>query len=139
MGCPVDFPYFNRPRVARIMRTTALILRALTEATVISRENTILTPDTAFESASATATDDPQNAATSFVLELARALHEYGTPAHHLEAAMQIVVRALGLNAEFFSTPTSIMVGFGGHIDQRVHLLRVEPGEPNLGKLAQLD
>ncbi len=103
------------------------------------RENTILTPDTALDSALATATDDSQSATTSFVLELARALHEYGTPAHHLEVAMQTVVRALEINADFFSTPTSIMVGFGGHHDQRVHLLRVEPGEPNLGKLAQLD
>jgi len=86
-----------------------------------------------------TAADDLQTAATGFVLELARALHEYGTPAHHLEVALQTVARALGLTAEFFSTPTSIMIGFGRDIDQRVHLLRVEPGEPNLGKLAQLD
>jgi uncharacterized membrane protein YjjP (DUF1212 family) len=89
-------------------------------------EITILSPITVSESLLPTAADDPQSAATGFVLELAQALHEYGTPAHHLEVAMQTVVKALGLSAEFFSTPTSIMVGFGGHIDQRVHLLRVE-------------
>lgn len=77
-------------------------------------------------------------AASGFVLELARALHESGTPAHRLEDALETVATRLGLTAEFFSTPTSIMVGFGELADQRVHLLRVEPGEPNLGKLAQL-
>jgi uncharacterized membrane protein YjjP (DUF1212 family) len=80
-----------------------------------------------------------QTAATGFVLELARALHEYGTPAHQLEVALDAVARALGLTAEFFSTPTSIMVGFGHRFEQRVHLLRVEPADPNLNKLAQLD
>ncbi len=73
-----------------------------------------------------------------FVLELARLLHAYGMPAHRLELALQTVADQLGLKAEFFSTPTSIMVGFGELSDQRVHLLRVDPGEPNLGNLAQL-
>ncbi len=77
-------------------------------------------------------------ASTHFVLELARAMHESGTPAHRLEQSLTIVADRLGLTAEFFSTPTSIMVGVGTLIDQRVHLLRVEPGAPNLGKLAQL-
>ncbi len=80
----------------------------------------------------------PQSAAAGFVLELARALHEYGTPAHRLEVALQTVATRLGLHAEFFSTPTSIMVGFGEVNDQRVHLLRVEPGGTNLGNLALL-
>ena len=79
-----------------------------------------------------------QAAATGFVLELASALHESGTPSHRLEAALQTVASRLGLTAVFFSTPTSIMVGFGDLVDQRVHLLRVEPGETNLGNLAQL-
>ncbi len=79
-----------------------------------------------------------RTAATGFVLELARALHEYGTPAHRLEAALQTVASRLGLRAEFFSTPTSIMIGFGEVIDQDVHLLRVEPGQTNLGNLALL-
>ncbi|MCC6244888.1 MAG: threonine/serine exporter family protein [Gemmatimonadaceae bacterium] len=82
---------------------------------------------------------DPKTAAASrFVLELARALHEYGTPAHRLELALQTVAQQLGVTAVFFSTPTSIMVGFGPLEAQHVHLLRVEPGEPNLGNLAQL-
>jgi len=89
------------------------------------------------ESPLLTSTGEGETAA--LVLELARALHEYGTPAHHLEVALETVSSSLGLTAEFFSTPTSIMIGFGRHPQQRVHLLRVEPGEPNLGKLALLD
>ncbi len=77
-------------------------------------------------------------AATGFVLELARALHTYGTPAHRLEVDLSMVAHRLGLTAEFFTTPTSIMVGFGPLSEQRVHLLRVEPGQPNLGNLAQV-
>ena len=88
--------------------------------------------------------DDPTpsnpktRAASIFVLELARAMHEYGTPAHRLESALSAVAGHLGLEAEFFSTPTSIMVGFGDLLDQHVHLLRVEPSSPNLGNLARL-
>lgn len=77
-------------------------------------------------------------AASGFVLELARALHTYGTPAHRLEVDLSMVATRLGLTAQFFTTPTSIMVGFGTLDDQRVHLLRVEPGQPNLGNLAQV-
>ena len=86
-----------------------------------------------------TATGELRAAArTGFVLELARALHEYGTPSHRLEAALETVATRLGLTAEFFTTPTSIMVGFGDLVEQRVHLIRVEPGAPNLGHLAQV-
>lgn len=87
---------------------------------------------------SAAPTTAQSKTATGFVLELARAMHEYGTPAHRLESALATVADRLDLTAEFFSTPTSIMVGFGPLVDQQVHLLRVEPGETNLGNLAQL-
>jgi uncharacterized membrane protein YjjP (DUF1212 family) len=78
------------------------------------------------------------DAAMRFVLELARALHVFGTPANRLETALESVALRLGLEAQFFSTPTSIMMGFGSPLDQHVHLLRVEPGAPNLGHLSQL-
>jgi uncharacterized membrane protein YjjP (DUF1212 family) len=84
-------------------------------------------------------TDTPEFAAARrFILQLARQLHQHGTPAHRLEATLAVLARRLGVRAEFFSTPTSIMVGIGDLEQQRVHLLRVEPGEPNLGHLAQL-
>ena len=96
-------------------------------------------PNPVPESPSRNTVAELENDAMSFVLELARALHEFGTPAHQLEVALETVAGSLGLTAEFFSSPTSIMVGFGYRIEQRVHLLRVEPADPNLGKLAQLD
>jgi uncharacterized membrane protein YjjP (DUF1212 family) len=85
-----------------------------------------------------TPSDPAHSVSTRFVLELARALHVHGTPAHRLEVLLSTVARRLGLTAEFFSTPTSIMVGFGELVEQRVHLMRVEPGEPNLGHLSRL-
>lgn len=66
-------------------------------------------------------------------------MHQYGTPAHSLETALSKVAARLGLMAEFFTTPTSIMVGFGEMMDQHVHLIRVEPGATNLGSISQLN
>jgi len=73
-----------------------------------------------------------------FILQLARQLHRHGTPAHGLEVTLSVLAKRLGVHAEFFSTPTSIMVGIGELEEQRVHLMRVAPGEPNLGQLSQL-
>lgn len=82
---------------------------------------------------------DAGDSTVSFFLELARAMHEFGTPAHQLETALATVARRLGLIAEVFSTPTSLMIGLGPLERQRVHLLRVEPASPNLGNLARLN
>ncbi len=76
--------------------------------------------------------------APRLLLELAAALHAAGTPAHRLEGALAAMARRLGVEAAFFSTPTSLMVGIGALTEQRVHLLRVEPGEPNLALVAGL-
>lgn len=80
----------------------------------------------------------PQDA-VKFVLSLARALHTYGYNAQQLEEALAGESHRLGLIAQFFSTPTSIFAAFGPQDDQRVYLLRVEPGDVDLGKLAELD
>ncbi|HUS68067.1 MAG TPA: threonine/serine exporter family protein [Kofleriaceae bacterium] len=79
------------------------------------------------------------SAGISFVMELGAALHRFGTPAHRLEGAMGAVARQLQLEAHILSTPTSIMAGFGPLTDQRHVLVRVDPGEINLEKLAALD
>lgn len=71
-----------------------------------------------------------------FVLRVGRALHTYGYPSHRLETMLGRVARRLGLEAQFFSQPTSIFASFGREHEQRTHLLRVEPGEVQLGKLA---
>ncbi|MEP6834550.1 MAG: threonine/serine exporter family protein [Gemmatimonas sp.] len=85
-----------------------------------------------------TPTGIAHDAATQFLLELARTLHVYGTPANRLEASLLSVAERLGLAAQFFSTPTSLLVGIGPAVHQQVHLLRVEPGAPNLGHLSEL-
>lgn len=82
--------------------------------------------------------DETAPEARRFLLELARSLHRHGTPAHRLERALTSAAWRLGIRAEFFTTPTSIMVGIGPVERQHVHLLRVEPGEPNLAQLAEL-
>lgn len=80
----------------------------------------------------------PQDAA-QFILHLGRALHGYGYAAHRLEAVLGLAARQLGVEAQFFSTPTSILASFGRLDNQRTYMIRVEPGEQDLGKLAQLD
>jgi uncharacterized membrane protein YjjP (DUF1212 family) len=75
----------------------------------------------------------------AFAVKLGRALHRYGAPTHRLEQAMNAVLRSLGLEGAFFSTPTGIFASFGPPEEQRTSLIRVEPSEVDLGKLAALD
>ncbi len=80
--------------------------------------------------------DDPRLA---FIMTLGRALHRYGVPAHRLEEALEQVSSRAGLQGQFFSTPTSIMAGFGGPGSQRACLVREQPGDVDLEKLVELD
>ncbi|MEM1183565.1 MAG: threonine/serine exporter family protein [Planctomycetota bacterium] len=75
----------------------------------------------------------------AFVVELGSALHAAGTPCDHLEDTLTGVADQLGLQAQFFCTPTSLMSGFGDPESQRVVLTRVQPGEPNLVRLDAID
>jgi uncharacterized membrane protein YjjP (DUF1212 family) len=77
--------------------------------------------------------------AVGFILRLAKALHNAGFSAHRLEATLSDVSTKLGLEAQFFSTPTSIMAAFGPPDLQRTHLIRAEPGSTNLSHLSGLD
>lgn len=83
--------------------------------------------------------DTAQHLSTHFILHLARALHAHGYPAHRLEAELGEVAAKLGVEAQFFTTPTSIFAAFGAQDEQRTHLMRVEPGQPDLGRLSKLD
>jgi uncharacterized membrane protein YjjP (DUF1212 family) len=84
--------------------------------------------------------DEPDPAAVGFVLQLGRALHSAGYSAQRLEDSLGAIANRLGLlDHQFFSTPTSIMASFGPIGRQRTHMLRVEPGEVNLGTLAALE
>ncbi len=77
--------------------------------------------------------------AIAFVLALGRALHRYGTPAHRLEEGLMVCCRRLGLDAEVFSTPTTIIMSFGDPTELKTRMQRVEGGELDMGKLAQID
>jgi uncharacterized membrane protein YjjP (DUF1212 family) len=81
----------------------------------------------------------PGPAEIGFVLAVARALHRYGTPAHRLEEAVEIVGARLGLTCEVFSTPTSIITSFGDPVELRTNMLRAESSELNMAKLEAVD
>ncbi len=82
---------------------------------------------------------DDRDAAIGFVLALGRALHRYGAPAHRLEEGLQRVTGKLGLEAEIFTSPTALIMSFGQPTELKTRLLRVEGGELDMGKLAQVD
>ncbi|MEP6745104.1 MAG: threonine/serine exporter family protein, partial [Gemmatimonadota bacterium] len=81
---------------------------------------------------------DPQ-AAIGFVLRIGQALHTTGYAAHRIETVMERVASQLGLQAQFFATPTSIFAAFGPLERQRTHLMRVGAADDDLGRLADLD
>ncbi|MFT7578548.1 MAG: uncharacterized membrane protein YjjP (DUF1212 family) [Myxococcota bacterium] len=66
---------------------------------------------------------------------MGRALHQNGVPSHRLESALERVSRSLGLDGSYFSTPTALFVSLQG----KTHLLRVDPGEVDLGRMYDLD
>jgi uncharacterized membrane protein YjjP (DUF1212 family) len=49
------------------------------------------------------------------------------------------IAESFDLPVQVFSTPTSILLAFGEGTGQIVHLLRVEPGSVDLGKLVEFD
>lgn len=77
--------------------------------------------------------------AISFILRLGRAMHMCGYASHRLEELLEQAAERVGLQGQFFSTPTSIYCGFGELEHQRTYLIRAEPGNLNLGKIVDLD
>ncbi|HVS65578.1 MAG TPA: threonine/serine exporter family protein [Thermoanaerobaculia bacterium] len=82
-------------------------------------------------------------AEVELLLDLGRALHQYGTPAHRLESAVSDVAAALGLRAGVFSTPTALFATFSASTSaggpRETHLERLAPSEVDLGKLGDVD
>ncbi|MFT5355824.1 MAG: uncharacterized membrane protein YjjP (DUF1212 family) [Polyangiales bacterium] len=74
-----------------------------------------------------------------FIYDLAGALHAYGTPSHRLEALLGAVADELGVQSEFFATPTAIFCAFGEVPDQKVGLIAPEASDLDLGRMAELD
>ena len=84
--------------------------------------------------------ESPSNAAAeAFLLRLARGLHQFGSPAHRLEDALERLCDHLGIEGDFFVMPTAIFASIGSGEHQRTALERVSPGGHNLEKLCRLD
>lgn len=79
-----------------------------------------------------------QRHASLFVLRLGHALHASGYAAHSLEEVLLKVCNRLEIVGQFFTTPTAIMAAFGPLDQQQTHLIRVQPGDVNLGRLSAL-
>jgi uncharacterized membrane protein YjjP (DUF1212 family) len=85
----------------------------------------------------------PYLARVDFLIELARRLHMYGTSAQRLEGAVSKVARSLDIDADVWSNPTGMIIGFPdperGPAYPLTRLIRLEPGEDHLGHLATAD
>lgn len=81
----------------------------------------------------------PREEAEAFLLRLAELLHAHGTPAHRLERVLAKGAEAYGVQATFLSTPTAVIASFGRGDKEHSHLLRIDPGATDLGKLFEFD
>lgn len=78
-----------------------------------------------------------------FLIRLAKALHKFGTPAHRLEAHLNLLADAMGLEGSFLVAPTALTFvlwpkGDRGNQEYN-YTVRVKPGELDLGSLARAD
>ncbi|MDR3389298.1 MAG: threonine/serine exporter family protein [Rudaea sp.] len=80
-----------------------------------------------------------------FVVEIARRLHQYGTSAPRLEAAIDSVSARLDLNCHSLSTPTSILFSFtqrgkaANALAEVTQVIRVSPGQDDLRNLSEVN
>jgi len=76
--------------------------------------------------------------ATAFVLRLGRALHAVGYSSYRVEELLTDAAERLGLEGQFFTTPTSIFSAFGAQERQRTFLVRLEPGDLHLERVGRV-
>ena len=76
-----------------------------------------------------------------FIIKLGKALHKFGTPAYRLEAHLHNVSLSLNLDSCFLITPTSLTFVLSETDDEQeyAHVIRVDPGDLDLGSLARTD
>jgi len=76
-----------------------------------------------------------------FIIRLGKALHKLGTTAYRLEDNLLNIAQFLQLRASFIIAPTSLTFILSDDDDdqQYNHLLRVTPGDIDLGSLARID
>ena len=76
---------------------------------------------------------------TELLLALGRGLHQAGLPSDSLEEALRAVAASCGVALEVNALPTSLTLAVGASFEQRLVILRLEPGRLHLRKLALLD
>ncbi|MBL4899393.1 MAG: threonine/serine exporter family protein [Colwellia sp.] len=76
-----------------------------------------------------------------FIIQLGKALHKLGSTAYRLEDNLLSIARFLDIRASFMITPTALtFILYGDEGEQQYnHLIRVTPGEIDLGSLARID
>jgi uncharacterized membrane protein YjjP (DUF1212 family) len=79
--------------------------------------------------------------AAAFLGRIGPALHRFGASAPSLEGSLERAADRFGLTGHFFSTPTAFFASFELDDDgpPATYLTRIEPGEVDLEKLADLD
>lgn len=76
-----------------------------------------------------------------FIIRLGKALHKLGSTAYRLEDNLLSIARFLDIRASFIITPTALTFILSDDEDDQQfnHLVRVTPGEIDLGSLARID
>jgi len=75
-----------------------------------------------------------------FIIDLGKALHQFGTNSFRSEAHLQNVANFLGIKASFIITPTALtFILIDEHYNEHNYMVRVKPGDLDLGALARAD
>ncbi len=82
------------------------------------------------------AADDPK---AVFLATMARELHLAGIATDSLEETLLNIADAIGLSVQIFALPTNITLAIGPRWDQKVIMMRLDPGRVNLRKIALLN
>ena len=83
--------------------------------------------------------DAPHDDRTELLLALGRGLHQAGLATDALEQTLHDVAVACGVALEVNALPTSLTLAIGPAFEQRLIILRLEPGKLHLRKLALLE
>ena len=70
---------------------------------------------------------------------MARELHVAGVATDALESTLTDVANAIGLTVQVFALPTNITIAVGPRWNQKVVMMRLEPGRVNLRKISLLN
>ncbi|GAA0810047.1 threonine/serine exporter family protein [Colwellia sp. D2M02] len=76
-----------------------------------------------------------------FIIRLGKALHKLGSTAYRLEDNLLSIAHFLDIRASFIITPTALtfILSDEEDVQQYNHLIRVKPGDVDLGSLARID